>query len=355
MSKPILISIITDGSSVPGRYIRQLVVVWLAMLALSVGLTITTPFSFKNNLIYSLVISGSIFSLSVALEILRGVRSRDWTTAVIAIPVGTGIGVFLSAQIVGHNLMQVFAQHPNQLVLTLVISLVCGSGFSYYFHSRETLSEAKAALREQALARVANEKRLLESNLRLLQAQIEPHFLFNTLSNILSLIRHEPNKAERMLQDLTEYLRVSLRRTREAEVTLGDEIQLLRAYLGIQQVRMGERLRYTIDVPEELNCLRLPPLLIQPLAENAVRHGLEPQPAGGEVSVRARCTGDRLDIEISDTGPGIAQGFAPGVGIANVRARLQGLYGDAAKFVLQPNTPHGLRIRIAIPVGMENS
>jgi LytS/YehU family sensor histidine kinase len=353
MTKPYSISTLTDPSSVTGRYLRQLALIWLAMLVLAVGLTVITPFTLKDNLVYSLVISGSIFVLSVALETLRGVRRKDWTTAIIAIPVGTGIGVFLSAQITGHDLMQLFAEHPNHLVMTLVISLACGTGFSFYFQSRETLAQAKAALREQALARIEDEKRLLESNLRLLQAQIEPHFLFNTLSNILSLIRDEPDKAERMLHDLTEYLRVSLQRTREAEVTLGDEIRLLRAYLGIQQVRMGERLRYSIEVPEELYPLRLPPLLIQPLAENAVRHGLESQPAGGEVSVSARRTADQLDIEIADTGPGMAQSFAPGVGIANVRARLQGLYGDAAKFVLQPNTPHGLRIRISIPVGSD--
>jgi signal transduction histidine kinase len=350
MSNPIPTSIFADPSSLLGRYVRQLVVIWVAMLALSIGLTIVTPFSFKDNLVYSLVISGSIFSLSAALEMLRGVRNKDWKTAVIAIPVGTGIGVFVSAQILGHDLMQTFAQRPNDLVFTLAVSLVCGSGFSYYFHSREVLAEAKAALREQALARVADEKRLLEANLRMLQAQIEPHFLFNTLSNVLSLIRHEPDKAGRMLEDLTEYLRVSLQRTRSDHVTLADEIRLLRAYLGIQQVRMGDRLKFSIDVPPELNALRLPPLLIQPLAENAVRHGLEPQPHGGEILVRAIREAAQLKIEISDTGAGIDQDPVAGVGLANVRARLEGLYGEGAQFTLQPNQPHGLTIRITIPI-----
>jgi sensor histidine kinase YesM len=338
-----------------GKLLRELAILWATMVVLAIGLTQIMEKSFWKNLVYSLAIGSSIYLLSKVVEGLRGQSRADWKSAVIAIPLGTAAGVTLAAWITGHDLLRVFAEHPNQLVLTLVLSLVFGTGFSYYFYSRETIAEANAALGEEALARAANEKRLLESNLRLLQAQIEPHFLFNTLSNVLSLIRHEPDKAECMLHDLTEYLRVSLQRTRDGEVTLGDEVRLLRAYLGIQQVRMGGRLRFTIDVPEELSGLRLPPLLIQPLAENAIRHGLEPQPAGGEISVRARLAADQVDIEITDTGSGMAQSFAPGVGITNVRARLQGLYGDTAKFILQPNTPHGLRIRIVIPIEREET
>ncbi|MFN0316668.1 MAG: sensor histidine kinase [Burkholderiales bacterium] len=333
-----------------GKLIRQLALLWTTMVVLAVGLTQIMEKSFYKNLVYSLAIGSSIFLLSKVVEGLRGRSRADWKSAVIAIPAGTAAGVSLAAWITGHDLMRVFAEHPNQLVLTLVVSLIFGTGFSYYFYSREAIAEANAALREEALARAANEKRLAESNLRMLQAQIEPHFLFNTLSNILSLIRAEPGKAEHMLQDLTGYLRVSLKRTRTAEVTVGDEIKLLRAYLGIQQVRMGERLRYTIDVPDELNALRLPPLMLQPLAENAVRHGLEPKPEGGEIRVRASHMGDRLAIEISDTGTGMNLNSIPGVGIENVRARLQGLYGGRAQFVMQPNSPAGLKIRLVIPI-----
>jgi len=333
-----------------GEFLRQLAILWLTMVVLAVGLTQTVEHSFWKNLAYSLSIGSSIFLLSRVLGCLRGSAHHDWKTAVIAIPVGTAIGVSLAAWVTGHDLMLVLAEHPNQLVLTLVVSLIFGTGFSYYFYSREAIAEATASLKEVALARAANEQRIAEANLRLLQAQIEPHFLFNTLSNIISLIRGEPQKAERMLQDLTDYLRVSLQRTRTGQVTLGDELMLLRAYLGIQQVRMGERLRYSIEVPEELNALRLPPLIIQPLAENAVRHGLEPQAQGGEISVKASRTGDRLDIEISDNGPGIAENSMPGIGIANVRARLSALYADRAQFVLQPNQPRGMTIRLAIPI-----
>lgn len=333
-----------------GNFLRQLAILWLTMVLLAVGLTPAMEHSFLRNLAYSLSIGSSIFLLSKVLGGLRGSAHPNWKTAVIAIPVGTAIGVCLAAWINGDALMPVLAEHPNQLVMTLVVSLIFGTGFSYYFYSREAIAEATASLKEEALARAANERRIAESNLKLLQAQIEPHFLFNTLSNIISLVRVEPQKAERMLQDLTDYLRVSLQRTRTGQVTLGEELALLRAYLGIQQVRMGERLRFTIDVPEELSALRLPPLIIQPLAENAVRHGLEPQAEGGDISVKASRTGDRIDIEISDNGPGIAENAVPGIGIANVRERLGALYAERAQFTLQPNRPHGLTIRLAIPI-----
>jgi len=333
-----------------GELLKQLAVLWLTMLVLAVGLSQIMEQAFWKSLVYCLSIGSSIFVLSKVLRCLRGLPRTDWKAAVIAIPIGTSVGVVLAALITGGDLMQVITEHPNQLVLTLVVSLIFGTGFSYYFYSRQVIAEANAALKEQAFSRAANEQRMAQANLRLLQAQIEPHFLFNTLSNILSLIRGEPEKAERMLQDLTDYLRVALQRTRTEQVTLGDEIMLLRAYLGIQKVRMGERLSYSIAVPDELNALRVPPLIIQPLAENAVRHGLEPQAQGGEILVRANRAGNHLTIEIADTGSGIAEHSVPGIGIANVRARLQGLYGDRAQLVLAPNTPHGLKIRLAIPI-----
>ena len=333
-----------------GEFFRQLGLLWLTMVVLAVGLTQIKDYPFSKNLAYSLCISTSIFLLSRLLGGLRGSTRMNWKIAVIAIPAGTAVGVFLAALATGTDLPALFAEHPNQLVLTLVISLIFGTGFTYYFYSREAMAEAAAALREDALAHAAYEKQLAEANLRLLQAQIEPHFLFNTLSNILSLIRSEPQKAERMLEDLTDYLRVSLQRTRTDQVTLGDELMLLRAYLGIQQVRMGARLSYSIDVPAELNKLRLPPLIIQPLAENAVRHGLEPRAQGGWITVKARLSGEKLDIEIADTGAGMSEVAVPGIGLSNVRARLQALYADRAQFLMQPNQPHGLKIRLVIPI-----
>lgn len=333
-----------------GEFSKQLGLLWLCMVVLAVGLTQIKDYPFWKNLIYSLSISTSIFLLSRLLGGLRGNTRMDWKIAVIAIPAGTAVGVYLAAIATGTDLLGLFAEHPNRLVLTLVISLIFGTGFCYYFYSREAIAEATAATREEALARVAYEQRLAEANLRLLQAQIEPHFLFNTLSNILSLIRDEPQKAERMLEDLTDYLRVSLQRTRNDQFTLGDEITLLRAYLGIQQVRMGARLSYSIDISEELHELSLPPLIIQPLVENAVRHGLEPQAQGCEITVKACRTGDKLDIEITDTGSGMSEDSVPGVGLSNVRARLQALYEDRAEFQLEPNQPRGLKIRLMIPI-----
>ena len=154
---------------------------------------------------------------------------------------------------------------------------------------------------QQALA----EKRATEAQLRLLQAQIEPHFLFNTLANVVALIDHEPAKARQMLGAFTDYLRASLTGLRRDVGPLADELALAEAYLRVQQSRMEERLRFVIEADENVRAALLPPLLLQPLVENAVQHGLEPTLDGGTVRVQARAEGGELVIEVHDDGRGL--------------------------------------------------
>lgn len=217
----------------------------------------------------------------------------------------------------------------------------------------------RTALAEAEADRLQREKLLLESDLRRLQAQIEPHFLFNTLSNVASMIHDEPARAEAMLTDLTTLLRASLRRTRAPLTSVALELEIVRAYLEIQRVRMGGRLRYHIDVDPGCESLSLPPLLLQPLVENAVVHGVEPQEGPGEVRVVVARSGTGLAITVTDSGPGLQgleddggellSGSHGGTGIANVLGRLEALYHGQATLRFERRPPHGVTAVLTLP------
>jgi len=200
---------------------------------------------------------------------------------------------------------------------------------------------------------VVAEKRATEAQLRLLQAQIEPHFLFNTLANVQALIDHEPAKAKQMLTAFTDYLRAGLSGLRRDAGPLADELALAEAYLRVQQSRMEDRLHYVIEADEKVRAALLPPLLLQPLVENAVQHGLEPALAGGTVRVRARIDGDEIVIEVHDDGlgPEAPRRRPPGNGVAlaNIRERLAQRYGDAARLEIGAADP-GTLARLRLPL-----
>jgi sensor histidine kinase YesM len=207
-----------------------------------------------------------------------------------------------------------------------------------------------ARLREQELGRISAERQLVETQLRMLQAQIEPHFLFNTLAHIISLIQTEPESASKMLQYFTETLRVSLLRTREETSILRHEVDLLRNFLRIHAMRLESRLQFTIDIPEDVFGLPFPPLLLQPLVENAVIHGIEPKLEGGSIAITAERTADFLRLRVTDTGRGLFTATSNGVGLANVQDRLHALYGRKARLILTENIPCGTTATIEVPL-----
>ena len=203
------------------------------------------------------------------------------------------------------------------------------------------------------------ERRASEAQLKLLQGQIEPHFLFNTLANVLSLMEVDTPRARAMLESFVDYLRSSLGSLRHDGHTLGDEIALVTAYLQVVSIRMDDRLRYRIDVPDALRQARLPALTLQPLVENAIVHGLEPQMEGGEVAVAASSRGGQLVVTVQDDGLGLptdtrppAQRRSNGSGTAchNIRERLLNRYGSAADLDLAPVAPHGVRATLSLPL-----
>jgi len=188
-----------------------------------------------------------------------------------------------------------------------------------------------------------------EARLQALQAQVEPHFLFNTLAHVKWLYRRDPANGRRMLDRLVDYLRAALPRVRQPTTTLAEELQLAHAYLDIQQLRIGGRLGFTIEVPDEIAQLRFPPLMLLTLVENAIKHGIAPQTGGGTIAIRARVDGHVLRIEVRDTGAGLREASGRGMGLSNVRARLAALFGTGARLVIEPNVPRGVVAAIEIP------
>jgi signal transduction histidine kinase len=196
---------------------------------------------------------------------------------------------------------------------------------------------------------VSGEKRLVQAQMRMLQAQIEPHFLFNTLANIQSLINRSPERANLMMDNFIAYLRQTLSASRSQEGTVKQEIDLLKNYLELIKIRMAERLQFAIEVDETIVNSPLPPMLLQPLVENAIKHGLEPKVEGGRVTVRAKRDGDRIRFEVEDNGLSFSDDAGDGVGLSNLRERLAVLYDARAELTISDANP-GTRIVIEIPV-----
>jgi signal transduction histidine kinase len=212
----------------------------------------------------------------------------------------------------------------------------------------------RAEIHAAEVARAQIEEDLLrassaQARLQALQARVEPHFLFNTLAHVKWLYRRDGERGRRMLDRLIDYLHAALPRVRQATTTLEQELQLAHAYLDIQQIRIGGRLAFTIEVPEEIARLRFPPLMLLTLVENSIKHGIAPQTEGGTIAIRARVEGDKLRIEVRDTGAGLRETKGTGMGLANVRARLAALFGAGARLVIEPNMPHGVVAAIEIP------
>jgi len=263
--------------------------------------------------------------------------------------VGTLCGAYLGSFLSGLSSSILLEKHS--LLQLLVLGVMFGSIITYFFSSREQIAESQAQIQEEKIKRLTSEKKAAEANLKLLQAQIEPHFLFNTLSNVLSLLDTNPNKGKSMLVDFIQYLRASLTKIRETKATLGQEMEMIRAYLNIFKVRMGHRLKYKIDLPEHLEAISFPPMLIQPLVENAIKHGLEPKVDGGEIRIRGIEKDGILRLEIVDSGMGFKAERDSGMGLSNIRERLLSLYGNKGRLILEENSPHGLKAVIEVPHG----
>jgi len=201
-----------------------------------------------------------------------------------------------------------------------------------------------------AAAQTETEKELTVAKLSLLHAQVEPHFLYNTLASAQLLTRSDPARADEMLGHLIQYLRHSLPRTEEETSTLGAELERAIAYLEILKIRMGPRLSVQVDVPENLRDTPLPPMMLQTLVENAIKHGLEPRTSGGTVWIRARLTDGVVAVTVADDGDGFnTRTSGTGIGLKNVRERLRLVYAGNASLSVIANFPTGVAATISVP------
>ncbi|HET9734933.1 MAG TPA: sensor histidine kinase [Burkholderiales bacterium] len=291
---------------------------------------------FGENLVFSQCIG-----LTILLLIHVGWRAlwqgaKPPTGPFIALIATAVVGGWLGGSFLASLLLGMAWTAGRNAWVALAVTVAAGVAGTWFFWSRHRAAEM--------------ERQRIEAQLKMLQAQIEPHFLFNTLANVDALIQTDPKRARAMLGHFNDYLRATLAATRRESNTLADEFALLRGYLEVQRMRMGERLRFSLELPEQLAQADLPPMLLQPIVENALKHGIEPKVEGGEVRVSAREAGDRLFLEVADTGLGSANGATggTGVGLANVRERLAVAF-PGAQFEAGPNPAGGYTVRLSIP------
>jgi len=235
--------------------------------------------------------------------------------------------------------------HPEQtgafIVLSLGLKVLAGGKRRAELEARDATTHAD----EEGL-----ERRLVEARMAALQAQVEPHFLFNTLALIGQLIETDPPQAARIHQNLIDYLRATLPQMRARGAgTLGRQIEMSRAYLAIMQARMRARLAVSIDVPDEMQSATFPVMMLQILIENAIKHGLEPKIAGGRIDIRASVDNQVLQVDVLDDGIGFNVHAGDGLGLANVRERLRILYGNRAQLVIEAPLTGGTRASIRLP------
>ena len=309
--------------------------------------------------LHTFILNGSLFahimlSLTMGLSICTSinlalfiVRPRRYGYLYITVSAGLACGI-----IIGIPLFHIFSDNSYGLTSvwrTLFLGVSLTIPVSTFFIIRHKLSDTRFKLQKEQIKVLGNEKNALQSRLKLLQAQIEPHFLFNTLANIEGLQKKDGATARAMLNNLTCYLRASFKKSRKTSIKLKEELTTIRAYLEIFQIRMGKRLCYRIEADDSLHDVSVPPMLIQPLVENSILHGLEPKAEGGEILIIAKRIRDGIQLEVSDSGIGIDLNKKQGVGLANVKERLALYYSGAATMYMEANQPTGLRIIIEIP------
>lgn len=274
-------------------------------------------------------------------------------TFVITPLIGAWVGYWLATVILG-------MPEPRAELLTWrgAVPVIAVAGFITavllaIFIPRERAARAEARVARDEARIHAAEREATLARMQLLEAQVEPHFLYNTLAHVMSLVDTEPSLAKRMLHRLIDLLRATAAAP-ESSTTVRSQIALLRTYLDLIALRMGPRLAWSIDVEPGLDDVTIPPMILQPVVENAIKHGLEPRIEGGQVDVRVRRQDHRIVLTVTDTGLGVPATRDPastGIGLRNLRARLAAVYGPDATLTLADHRPQGTVVTLDLPVG----
>jgi len=336
------------------RHMLQVMAFCLAIATLQYAFAPDRPYG--PPIAYSLAIGLIIWAIiDLGREFLPTARETGWPTgwegiALVAAGIATG---YFAGNAIGDFVCRTFhlfeAGPPVDIEKErrsgMLTTLISGIVVTYYFYSVGRSSYLERKMGEAQ--RHANEARL-----KLLETQLEPHMLFNTLANLRVLIAVDPARAQQMLDHMIAYLRATLDASRTTTHSLNSEFERLRDYLELMSIRMGKRLVYDLDLPADAGGVPGPTLLLQPLVENSIQHGLEPKVEGGRIAVTARVEGGQLLLEVHDTGvgqPAMASG-RKGFGLAQVRERLAALYGERAQLEFRSAPGEGAHTRIHLPL-----
>jgi hypothetical protein len=334
------------------QHLLQVLAFCLAVASIQYAFQPDRPYA--PTVVYSLCIGLFTWAvIDLGRHLLPSSRETGWPrgAAGVGIVVAGIIGGWLFGNMAADRLCWIYGLYSGPLPdpvadrrNSILITILASVSASYYFYAQN-----RGAYLERKMAEA--HKHVNEARLKLLETQLEPHMLFNTLANLRALIGVDPPRAQGMLDHMIAYLRATLDASRAATHTLQAEFDRLKDYLELMAVRMGPRLSYELQLPPELASHPVPALLLQPLVENCIQHGLEPKVEGGRIVVSARREGDQLVLEVADTGvgPNGDAAGAKGFGMSQVHERLSTLHGDGASFDFAAGAGGGARTLLRLP------
>jgi hypothetical protein len=319
-------------------------VAWL--IAVSAGPLLATLIRYWR---LPLLVERVLVLLAILFGIWIGVSALDWVGNYHAHLMQAHSGRNMGSNLLGQAVSDFLAATINASVFVLTLA---GGGFAAIYYLGEQRRVAQHAAGRQ-IDKLRAERNAADMRLAVLQAQIEPHFLFNTLASVRSLITSEPERAAKTIDALAAYLRIALPRIRTTgieEATLGRQIDLCVGYLEIMNVRTAGRIEVRVDASDAARAMPFPPLILLTLVENAMTHGIEPKPGPGIIMIIASAADGFLSVSVEDDGQGLQPGTTPGLGLANVRAQLHDRFGTSARFDIASRAGGGVSARIHIPL-----
>ena len=348
-----------DVWKISRRFLFYYYPLFLCYILFSIIMVVTVNTKIVNLPWYVIVINNMVAVLIMYLFIILPVilfkpKKSSTRRMVMLLPVllFTAIVMYIENKIFPtYDFLETTSLSLSQIIIAdgfSIFSLGIFICFFYYIEEKQFVTEH--SIISERNKKLKNEKMKTETHLKLLQAQIEPHFLFNTLTSIFSLTDTDLQKAKNMHNNFKQYLKTTLNKTRSNITTIGQEVELIKAYLEIFKVRMGKRLSYSVEADNEIKDLPFPSMLIQPIVENAIKHGLEPKIDGGEIRIQVRKTNsERIRWCIEDTGLGMSHMSHLGTGLSNIMDRIEALYGKEGSLDIKENKPSGVRVILEVP------
>ncbi len=314
------------------------------------------------------VLIGRLLFITLSCLLLFGILERwpprlpafvaRWVLQIVVVELWIPLAVFISYRTTTGHLEVPFWRDPNHLegfAFFCIVGLLIAPWIMVTSLLRQIRGEARTQALGFALERSRLERNLLDSRLRLLTAQVEPHFLFNTLANVRELVDSGSPQASQVLGSLISYLRAAVPRLNEPVSTIARELELVRSYLQVMQMRIPDRLQFMIDADPETLSLQCPPMTLLTLVENAVRHGIDPSEEGGRIEVRVERQDDHCRARVIDSGVGLQSGSEGlGTGLETLRERLQLMFGERASLRLSEVQPHGVCAELRFPTQLQD-